>query len=271
MSLLEGDSVSNVGGSGGAIGGAGASPIFGDEDGDGDDAPGGASTGGATTGGASAGGAASGGTGVTMGTAGAAGAPMSNPPLVLLVVDDVPISTDRLVEQRLVELGADVVPIAESVVTDSDTIGYDLIVVSSSADGVETPQSLKLVPVPMLLLEPSVSIAMGFGNSRRLDAQTQGVVVQPEHPISAGLSGTVTLCSGTASFQGVAVPNEARVVELTSGTAALVFFFKAGEVVGEPLQAARVGLSVLKPSQCQTDASWRFFDGAYSWLLDSIP
>lgn len=227
-------------------------------------ASGGASPG---SGGSALGGAESGGAEATGGAEASGGSGPEVPPKVLLVVDENPISTDRAVEERLVALGAEVTRISELVVQPADVEGYDLFIVSPSADAVDTPTSLNEVAVPMILLEPAVTARMGFG-SLAYQADTMTVnVVRPAHPLAAGQSGEVTVCAGEIILQGNKALASASVLDSAGGNHSPLFVHEKGEVVGIELPARRVGLGLIKLASCQTEASWQFFDAAFEYLL----
>lgn len=195
------------------------------------------------------------------------GMPPVVPPRVLLVVDENPISTDQTVENRLTDLGAEVTRISELVVKPKDVEGYDMFVVSPSADGLDTPTSLNQVAVPMLLLEPSVTAKMGFGGMGHEAMQNSGVVLRPGHPLAAGRTGTIVVCSDEITLQGTRAAAPASIVDSAGGTHSVVFVHEKGETVGITLPATRVGLSLIKIASCQTETSWQFFDAAFHYLL----
>ncbi len=210
---------------------------------------------------------ATGGGSPTGGDAAMGGTPPVIPPRVLLVVDENPISTDQAVENRLVGLGAEVTRISELVVRAEDVEGYDMFVVSPSADGVDTPPSLNEVAVPMLLLEPSVTAKMGFGGVSHEAAQMSATVMRPAHPLAAGKSGTVVVCSGEVSLEGTRAAAKASILDSAGGTHSVLFVHEKNETVSIKLPATRVGLSLIKGAACQTETSWQFFDAAFQYLL----
>lgn len=210
---------------------------------------------------------ASGGAEATGGVEATGGTVAVVPPKVLLVVDENPISTDRAVEERLTGLGAEVTRISELVVKPADVEGYDLFIVSPSADGVDTPASLNNVAVPMILLEPAVTARMGFGAMASQSASQTVNVVRPAHALAAGKTGEVTVCSSEVILQGNQALASASVLDSASGNHSALFVHEKGETVGIELPARRVGLSLIKLAGCQTEASWEFFDAAFEYLL----
>lgn len=213
----------------------------------------------------------------TGGEGGLGGAGETAEPLrVLLVVDDVPISTDEAIESRLLGIpwGRDIEVdrIAEAMTTPETTDGYQLVVVSSSADTAGIGGSLKEVAVPILVLEPGIFDQMGLGPVRRSNSDAEMVVSAPEHPIAHGLTGTITLCGSEVDQVGQLLqPGGVQVGHGVVNTAAgLVVAYERGIDVGGVLPERRVSFGVLKLAACQTETAWEFFDAAVTWLVDDL-
>jgi hypothetical protein len=190
---------------------------------------------------------------------------------VLMVVDDVPITTDDVVAARLEDQEFDVTRVPESEVTFEQAESFDLVVVSTSADGAGLGSSLRELPRPMLLLEPIIAANQGLGSTVTAETTTDMQIADPAHPIAAGMSGTITICSNTYAIVGNLVKPGGTIVghPPSDPTNGVLFAYEEGADVGTPTPARRVGFGALKPARCQTQVSWELFDTAVAWLLDS--
>jgi hypothetical protein len=189
--------------------------------------------------------------------------------LILLVVDDVPISTDDAIEARLLAQSGVVDRIPESAVTVELAENYELVVISPSADSDGIGGSLRDITVPMLLLEPSVAAAQGLGSLSASEGDGEAVIALESHPMAGGTTGVVQLCSSPVALPGNTIlpsGTSVAVASLTPGVS-ILFAYDAGADVGGPLPAARAGLGVFRLAACQTDNAWRYFDLAVRWLL----
>lgn len=224
-----------------------------------------------TSGGSSSGGRPmTGGGGGETSSVGGQGGQAGSSPRVMMVVDDVPITTDDVVAARLEALDLEVTRTSEAEVTFEQAENYDLVVVSTSADGAGLGATLRELPRPMLLLEPIIAANQGLGALSTAEATTDMEITAPEHPIVSGLSGTVTICSGAFALVGNQVKPGGTLIghPAADPTIGVLFAYDEGVDVGTPTPARRVGFGALKPARCQTQVSWGIFDASVAWLLD---
>ena len=192
---------------------------------------------------------------------------------VLLVVDDLRISTDDAIESRLRSLsqapGIDVESVPEDLVVPEEAELFDLVVISPSADADGIGGSLALVRTPVLVLESRIFGRMGLGGRRTSPSDSQVVVASPEHPIAQGRTGTITICDSAIELEGQeTLTGGVAVVQASLNTqAAAVAAYDEGVDINGPLPERRVGMGVLRNASCQSEEAWKFFDGAVLWLL----
>jgi hypothetical protein len=190
----------------------------------------------------------------------------------LLVVDDVPISTDDAIEARLDALEMDrpieVIRLAEAETAPADTDGFDLVVVSSSADSGGIGGTLKDIVVPMLVLEPGIFNLMGLGGVRGSGMDAEITIIDESHPIAHGKTGTLTLCGGPVDMVAQQLlPGGIMIAQASLNVnAGVIVAYEKGVDVGGPLPAGRGSFGSLKLAACQTAEAWRFFDEAVLWL-----
>lgn len=209
---------------------------------------------------------------------------------VLLVVGRLPLADgDDLVQKRLETLGFAVAPAAALTVRSGDAAGCALVAVSStaraeqiSATGVSGMKSLfRDLPVPLLVWEPRLFSDLGLASGA-----TYGVdwaasqhpgrlrVVDPAHPLAAGLTGPIEVLSGPERVSWGRVGRGVRPVAVFDDQPerAALFAVEAGDVLegGLPAPARRVGAFLFGSAVSRlTPVGWRLFDAAAAWCAGS--
>ena len=197
----------------------------------------------------------------------------------LIVVGAVPVSTgDAATISQLQSLGLTVTVIKDSASTAASANGKDLVVISDSVAPGKVSNKFNQVPVPVLAFEPWVYDNLGmtgtvaqtdFGRSGN---QTQLRIVGT-HPLTAGLSGIVTVGNAPASLSW-GKPGAAAVVAATlkgNSTRATIFAYEAGALLANGTAAAARRVAV-HPNTGATDV-WNangrtLFDAAVQWARD---
>lgn len=102
---------------------------------------------------------------------------------------------DIAVRDRLVSLGHTVTTVLDSAGTASDTVGKNLVVISSSVQSTDMANyainSLVTLPLPIINYEPALYdelLMSASGNN--VVSQTSLIITDPTHPLAAGFSGT---------------------------------------------------------------------------------
>ena len=141
---------------------------------------------------------------------------------------------------------------------------------------------LRTAPVPVVLADPTLfrsgdltGTVSGTHYGEQLN-QTQVNIVDPSHPMAAGLSGSQTVVSSAEAFNwGVAGSAAAKVATLTGDAGKATIF---GYEVGKPMAGGssapdrRVGLYLgLSSGTALTAAGGALFDAAILWAASSDP
>jgi hypothetical protein len=143
---------------------------------------------------------------------------------------------DIVVRDRLISLGHTVTTVLDSAGTITDTLGKDLIVISSSVQSADmstyATNSLRTLPLPILDYEPALFDELLMGASgNNVDFQTSLIITLPSHPLAAGFSGTKVVynTAGMMAF-GVAftLGTDATVVATSEAGDPAIFTYEKG-------------------------------------------
>ena len=184
---------------------------------------------------------------------------------------------DAAVRTRLLGKGYEVTTVDDNVVTAADAADADTVVmsstISSSRAGIFAPVATPLVSWKPWSYSPlhltGSTGGVDFGNV----SSSTVAITNTQHPLAAGLSGTVAITSSTQTT-GWGVPaSSADVVATVSGKPGL-FAYRSGDplVGGTTAPACRVGFPSghLGPSVF-TSSGWQLFDRAVEWAVASCP
>jgi hypothetical protein len=187
-----------------------------------------------------------------------------------------PSAGDNVLRDRLIALGFQVTEKADTMVLTTDATGNDLVLVTETVTSGNVDGKFAHVTVPVLTTEPSILDDLGmtglglgtdFGTTPN---QTQVNIVDPTHPLAAGLSGArvVTNTNVGTFLWGVPGPGAALVGTIAANAArATVFGYQAGSVmVGQSAPARRVGLFIdSKAAVSLTADGAALYDAAVRW------
>jgi hypothetical protein len=157
----------------------------------------------------------------------------------------------------------------------SDVTGMDVVVISDTARSDDIGSRFRTIPVPMVILEPSLWGDMKMvGDVGQTDFgkafdQMQIDIVDAAHPLAAGLSGRVTVTSSGQEFGWGAPGPEAKRVATIVGRAdqLAIFSYEPGaNMLGLKAPAPRVGWFAGGDAAASFTADgWRLFDAAVGW------
>ncbi len=197
-----------------------------------------------------------------------------------MVVGDLVLNSgDAAVRNRLEGFGYTVIVVLDSDSSAADATGRDLVIISSTSDSEEVNSKFRDVAVPVIVNEPWIFDDMGMTGPTEwvdyswVDDQTQIDIIDPGHPLAAGLSGTVTV-SSVADIVTLGVPNTnaARVATQAGETDWFtIFAYESGaSMVDITAPARRVGYFLNDAmSDTLTEDGRALFDAAVNWVLDS--
>jgi len=223
------------------------------------------------------------GTGYTIGSPSSATVNLADndgAPQVLLVVGNTTLGAgDSAVQNRLVSLGyAVTVKTALAAVT-ADATGKALVAVSSTGASSDVGTKFRNVTVPVLLWESNLLDDMGMTSTTTGSFGTTSassvVINLPNHPLAAGLSGTVAVATSSDPLSwGQPGAGAFKVATVSGSTShAAIFAYEPGaDMVGLTAPARRVGffLSDLTASKLTT-SGWSLFDAAVKWAAAPFP
>lgn len=209
----------------------------------------------------------------------------------LFVVGHLPLAPGDLeVAERLKGLGFRVTSKTAGDVSSGDTAGHALVAISATAlatDLLEVSEEMRAkfrdVAVSILVWEPRLFYDLGMiaGSVYRVDWSTiqdkkRVTIVDPSHPLAAGLSGTVEVIPepDRMSFGRVTGP-AIRIATLEGEPEkSALFGYDAGAVMAGGLRAParRVGLFLFETTGTRlTPSGWRLFDAAALWCSSTPP
>ena len=191
-------------------------------------------------------------------------------------------ANDLLVRDRLVSLGHTVTTVLDSSGTIADTVGKDLIVISSSIQSGDmaafATSSLRTLPLPIVDYESALydELLMGASGLNPTN-QIALTITLPAHPLAAGLTGTLNVYGVAASMSnGIAgtLGTDATVVAtLTTGEPA-IFNYNTGNRLSDDTTLAparRVGFFFNETGLNPNADGFKLFDASVNYALVPEP
>jgi hypothetical protein len=190
---------------------------------------------------------------------------------------------DIAVRNRLISLGHTVTTVLDSAGTMTDTIGKNLVVISSSVQSTDMANyainSLMTLTLPIIDYEPALYDELLMGASgNNIDLQTSLIIADPTHPLAAGFSGTKIVYStaGQMAF-GVAftLGTDATVVATSEAGDPAIFTYDKGDRLSDDstlAAALRIGFyfNAVGVPGANSDG-FRLFDAAVNQALVPEP
>ena len=196
----------------------------------------------------------------------------------LLVVGSTTLNSgDSAAKTRLEALNYVVTVKDASAAANTDANGKAVVVISSTISPNTLGTKFRDVAVPMVIWESGSFLNMGMissgnSNSGTATGQTQ-MNVTAAHPLSAGLSGTVTVATASSSFSwGKPNANAATIASLTSdSTRQVIFGYDRGVAMpGLVAPARRIGLYFSDATAASLNTNgWALFDAAINWATSN--
>jgi hypothetical protein len=194
----------------------------------------------------------------------------------LLVVGAWPLSVaDEQLRARLEQHGFLIDVIVGKDVQSYHAVGSGVVVISESTASVDVGSRLKNVAVPLVSLEPELwdelaMVAPGWGtNIGDSAAEDRLAIVNPTHPLAAGLSGTVRVVNSAQKFVWAKPPAGAvRIATLANAAEkAVVFGYELGApMLGLSAPARRVGWFAGRDTAVSfRSEGWKLLDAAIVW------
>jgi hypothetical protein len=185
---------------------------------------------------------------------------------------------DTIMINRLKGRGLDVTLIADTAITPAALMNKDLIILSSSEESFNVTTKVRDVVIPVLCMEDGSFPAMMMASARGHDNGSSAVKIVMNVPLSAGLTGTVTISMNPPqpADLGWGVVGPKAIVAATpvgDATHAALFGYATGDdMVGMKAPARRVGYAVREALAAHfTEDGLKLFDAAVDWSLGAKP
>ncbi len=190
---------------------------------------------------------------------------------------------DTALENRLTPLGYTLTVKLASAAVPSDADGKSLVIVTGTAEPANVGVKLKNASAPMIVAQPLAYAGLGLVGSSADEglssaATTTIQILQPDHPLAAGLTNTppVPAIFATPQTIGWGLPHAGALVAAPTGEVhGALFGFEAGDTIPETgfrMPARRVGIFLTGDTPASlNDNGWAVFDEAVRWAQSLDP
>jgi hypothetical protein len=183
---------------------------------------------------------------------------------------------ELLLQRRLERLGFSVTARTETEATSTDGRAAGLVYISSSVYADRISTRFRDTDVPVVVAEPWLLDDLGMTAAGREDNQAYWtrdlVIVRPDHPLAAGLSGPVTVAAAPVLIAWGRPNAVATTVGAFRGNlqqASLFAYEKGAAMPGLAAPASRVFIFLHDGTPLDlNDAGWGLFDAAIRWAVE---
>jgi hypothetical protein len=182
--------------------------------------------------------------------------------------------TDTAVQNLLIALSITVILADDNTIVEGDTLNRELVIISDSVNEGALGATLCDARAPTIVAKAALYDEMnmvlpGGGNNGSDANQTNVDIIDPAHPMAAGLSGSVPLLTGSNNMGwGITQPGVQQVATIAGDSSrSTIFAYPASAVItcsGLPIR--RVGFPLAAGSTLTLDG-WRLFDAAVNWIV----
>jgi len=200
---------------------------------------------------------------------------------LLFVVGNLALNTgDQAVKERLESLNFTVISKDDDDIVVSDALGMDLILISSTVSSSKVASTFRDIQLPVIVCEGFVFDDMDFTEPEAwtdygfLSRESQVTIVNDSHPITAGLTGTITVVDDAEGFflWGRPTGDTIRLAEHTADPSKdAIFIFDQGDVMHEGFIAPhrRAGLFMGDYTAAHfTAEGWQIFEATVQWAVN---
>ncbi len=210
---------------------------------------------------------------------GSAGA--QSTPRLALVTRTIPVpDADQAYVQHFSQRGWNVTLVDDDAVRangQNAISGYDLVVISSTVYPQRIQGRLRDAPEPIIVAEHQLFTAFGLATNRGLtDSISKLDIARPNHPLAAGLNGTVSVASKAKPMNFGTAGQDAHVIATAQGSAekAVIFAYEAGDTLanGQRARGPRVAfyMSQAYPRFTNREGS-ALLEAAATWAAANAP
>jgi hypothetical protein len=200
-------------------------------------------------------------------------------PAALLVVGSGSDPGDAALETRIGDLGYALTVGTDATATTADAAGKTFVFLSATTNATTVASLFRDVTAPVLVAQPALfddmqmtgaSSGIHFGTSA---SQTQLRIVAAGHPLTAGLTGTITATSSAADYSWGS-PADTAVIALRTmnlGQGAVFGYEPGANMIAKIAPARRVGLfpGVGAPTTLTADG-WSLVEAAIHWAANAV-
>jgi hypothetical protein len=184
--------------------------------------------------------------------------------------------TDTAVQNRLVALGFVVTVVDDNVVDVFMAEASNVVFISNTCNPASGIANLATSRATIVLSHAGLYDEFGLtqvGDNGMVPGQTTIDIIDPSHPLAAGLSGTVTVLTNPNAI-GWGVPENAALVGTLMGVPSnyTLFGYEAGAIVpgGFQVMRRRVGFFLSSATGATlTSEGWTLFDASILWAFNS--
>src|SRR5690625_2161329 len=186
---------------------------------------------------------------------------------------------DEKTIQYLKTLGFESIDFAKvKEVETADADGYDIVFVGESAGSADIGEKFLDVPIPVIYSKGWVLNRVHLSSSEPgdfgdLDGHTSIDIKDSQHPLSAGLEGTVEVYSEAGKVNFGTPDDDAIVIATIEGedSKASIYAYDKGakDLQGNPLPERRVSTFLFAGQEdFVTESGWKLIENAVIWALD---
>jgi len=181
------------------------------------------------------------------------------------------------IDSVLQEMGFYTTIIGQDIVTDAETDGMSLVLISATVSSGTITTNMPGLPdmaIPLINWEPFLDDLIGYSELDGGEFNTYEIkIVLEEHPIAAGLpEGLVTISTAEKAVSYGAPQGDVDIIAVNpnDSTQAVLFAYEEGAAMYTGnAPARRVGIFLLNDvADAMTPEGWAIFDAAVKWAMN---
>ncbi len=184
-----------------------------------------------------------------------------------------PIRDDQIMVQRLKRDGYTVFFKDYTTAAPNDIINMDLIYTSYSVTTQTIDTLFKTAPIPLICNERNYAGRLGMAAPDNGSPHARLRIIQPQHPLAAGLKGTVQFAESDVNIEGGSPSSDADIIAVDprNESRALIYAYEPGDEMhsGDVAPARRIYfLASIQTSRNMSPDGWKLFDALIAWAVN---
>ena len=193
--------------------------------------------------------------------------------LILIGKNDPINNNDQILMEHLIGLGLDVEYHSEPEQHPVDTNGAVGVFISESVTSTNIGPAYDL-PIPVIMSDPGLIDDMMMGIGADNAGATSIEIVDPNHPITKGFNGVVTVLTQPRVMEGAsAVEGEVQILAVLEGNPGMTMVFvyeKGAQMQGQEAPARRAFVfNEQNSNPLMNDDGWTIVERAVTWVLST--